>query len=137
MDGGTLTVARRPDQPLVLYFMAAWCTACIPEARALADIYEQYGSKGLQVIAVDVEPDETPQNVVKFRTLIPRATYSWAIDRWGEAAQAFQVRYLDTTVVLDTYGNVVYRDEVPTDYNTLKVVVEKLLTPQQKGGPCC
>ncbi len=39
----------------------------------------------------------------------------------------FKVQALDTTVIIDRNRGIVYRDAVPTDYETLKRELEEVL----------
>lgn len=127
IDGQRFSLAEQRGRPVVLYFMASWCTSCLPEAQALARVYQEYRNRGLQVLAVDVESDDTTTELARFQRLVPNGDYLWAIDTVGDAVRAFQVRALDTTVVIDPEGSVAYRDEVPTPYPTLKQVIEQVL----------
>ncbi len=112
---------------MVVFFMAAWCSPCIYDARALAKLYAEYEGRGLEVLAVDVDPSETEADVRQFREWgVPEARYRWALDPEGNLVRAFKVRALETTVIIDPAGRIVYRDEVSTPYETLKEVVERL-----------
>jgi hypothetical protein len=50
------------------------------------------------------------------------------MDRTSKVTLAYEVRALDTTVIVDRNGWVVYRDEHPTDYETLRAVVAQLVS---------
>ncbi|HZD73737.1 MAG TPA: hypothetical protein VE776_07615 [Actinomycetota bacterium] len=52
-------------------------------------------------------------------------SYAIARDHNGRLTGAFAMRALDTTVIIDTGGRVVYRDEVPTDLATLTRALSK------------
>jgi hypothetical protein len=54
--------------------------------------------------------------------------YAIARDQNGRLAGAFAVRTVDTTVVVNPAGRVVYRDEVSTDLPTLKTALAKAET---------
>ena len=58
-DGSVFDLAQARGNVVVLFFMAAWCTTCIPEARALNALYEEYGDRGLSVLAIDIDPRDT------------------------------------------------------------------------------
>ena len=121
------TLADYRGRPVILFFMAAWCSPCAYEARALARLYAEYGDRGLEVLAVDIDPSEGEADLKRFREwAVPQAGYRWALDPEGALVRAFKVRALDTTVVIDPEGRIVYRDEVSTPYETLKEVVGRL-----------
>jgi peroxiredoxin len=127
VDGRPFTLADYRGRPVILFFMAAWCSPCAYEARALARLYAEYGDRGLEVLAVDIDPSEGEADLKRFREwAVPQAGYRWALDPEGALVRAFKVRALDTTVVIDPEGRIVYRDEVSTPYGTLKEVVGRL-----------
>lgn len=45
LDGRTLHLADFRGRPTVLYFMAYWCSDCIPGAQALGRIYNQFSGR--------------------------------------------------------------------------------------------
>ncbi len=55
-DGSVFDLTHERGNVVVLFFMAAWCTTCIPEARALNALYEEYGDRGLRILAIDIDP---------------------------------------------------------------------------------
>ncbi|CAN5181120.1 hypothetical protein BH24ACT19_BH24ACT19_06090 [soil metagenome] len=77
---------------------------------------------------VSTDPQDTSQNIEDFRRrgeiedVLP-----WAVDQEGEVAAALGVNALETTVILDENGEVVYRDTSSTDYETLQGELEKAL----------
>lgn len=93
----------------------------------MARVHQEYRKRGLAVLAVDVESGDARTELARFQRLVPNGDYLWTIDTAGDAVRAFQVRALDTTVVIDSEGSVAYRDEVPTSYPTLKQVIEQVL----------
>jgi peroxiredoxin len=130
VDGGRFVLSEHRGRAVVVYFMAGWCLSCVPEARALARLYAEYRDRGLEVLAVDAQFDETPADLDRFRRLVgasPPPDYRWAIDRELKVVSALGVRSLDTTIVIDPEGRVAYRDEVPTPYEVLRRVVEGVL----------
>lgn len=127
LDGWTFRLAEWRGQALVLFFMASWCVSCSFEAEMLALLHENLRGRGLDILAVDVDPTARPEHLAAFRESIRGGDYLWALDESARLATAFGVRALDTTVVLDRERRVVYRDERPTRYATLYEVVAPLL----------
>jgi len=106
--------------------MAYWCGTCVPEARALARIHQEYGDR-VVIVALDVDPSSTPARLQQFRTYAGNPSYTWAFDKNGQATQAFRIRSLDTTIIVDAKGHIVYRDEYPTPYDKLKAAISKVV----------
>lgn len=127
VGGGRFALAEQRGKPVALYFMAGWCVTCVPEAQALARLHREYRDRGLQVLLVDVEATETEADLARFQRWVGPAEYAWAIDRTGALVRAFQVRALDSTVLIDRDGRVAWSDGVPTPYETLKRELEKVL----------
>jgi thiol-disulfide isomerase/thioredoxin len=118
----TLTggVFRLPaGRPAIVYFMAAWCSDCQPEAQALGQLQRQVGDHAA-ILAVDADPVDQPAQTRAFFHTAGDPGYAIARDHNGRLAGAFALRALDTTVVIDARGQVVYRDEVPTGLPTLE-----------------
>jgi thiol-disulfide isomerase/thioredoxin len=111
-------------RPAVVYFMAAWCSDCQPEAQALGQLQRQLGDR-VAILAVDVDPSDLESQTRAFFHTAGDPGYAVARDQSGRLAGAFAVRALDTTVVVNPAGRVVYRDEVATDLPTLKTALAK------------
>ncbi len=126
-DGSEFDLARERGNVVVLFFMAAWCTTCIPEARALNALYEEYGDRGLRILAIDIDPRDTETQLARFRRLAGNGRYLWARDLAQNVIRTYGVRALDTTIVIDRTGKVAYTDAFPTGHERLQIVVEALL----------
>jgi peroxiredoxin len=108
-------------KPAVVFFMAGWCTSCYAEAQALARIEQQHGDK-VSILAVSPDPSDSLAAIRRFAEQVG-AEYGFAHDVTGTLAQALGARSLDTTVVVDAAGRVVYRDGHPTDEATLRTAL--------------
>jgi len=124
---GTFTLSEHKGEVVVLYFMASWCGSCVPEARSLATLYEQYKEQGLTVVAINLEPQANKAELSKFRELADNAAYTWAFDTTFAVAQAYQVQTLDATVIIDGSGRIAYQDTMPTPLDTLEAELQKWL----------
>ncbi len=128
INGKRLILSELRGSPTVVWFFAAWCTTCVPEAKALSKIHRNYAGKGVKVVRIDVWPGETMEDLKRFMRASGTIAEDgiWAFDR-GEVAVSYGVRYLDTTFVIDRGGIITYRYEIPTDYSTLSRELEKVL----------
>ncbi len=123
LGGGTFTLSEHRGRPTVVFFMAYWCGTCLAEGRALAKLQAAYGDQ-VQIIAIDVDPSSTPEALAQFKRSAGNGDFFWAFDPGQWVAQTYQVRSLDTTVMVDANGVVVYRDEFPTPYRTLNQALQ-------------
>jgi hypothetical protein len=57
------------------------------------------------------------------------ARYGYVLDGDGALSRAFGVQAMDTTIVVDAAGRIVYRDAVPTDEATLRAAISKAAQP--------
>jgi len=126
-DGSVFDLAQERGNVVVLFFMAAWCTTCIPEARALNALYGEYGDRGLRIVAIDIDPRDTEKQLARFRRLAGNSRHLWARDIEQNVIRTYGVRTLDTTIVIDRTGKVAYTDAFVTGHERLQNVVEALL----------
>jgi peroxiredoxin len=105
-------------KPAAVFFMAGWCGTCIPEAQALAAIDKEFGDR-VAIVAVSADPTDSPAALRRFADAAG-ARYGFVHDNNGALTTAFGVRSLDTTVVVDSEGRIVFRDAGPTDQATLR-----------------
>ncbi len=126
VDGQSVTVPDPKGRPVALFFMAPWCLPCVRGAAMLDDVYKQYRDKGFQVLVIDVDTDDTPQDLARFRQLAGNPAYFWAIDEGQRATSAYRVRSLDATVVIDGRGFVIFRSESLPPEDALRRAVASL-----------
>ena len=127
MGGGKFALADHAGQPTIIMFSAAWCGSCLFEAKNLAQVYTKYKDHGLNIIILDADPGDTDADVQRFRQAVGNPDYVWAFDDNYTLTQAFSVRALDTTVLIDQAGKIVYRDEYPTPLEPLLQAVAAVL----------
>jgi thiol-disulfide isomerase/thioredoxin len=125
LDGNTFALSKQRGKPTAILFMAYWCTRCIPEATALGQLQREYGDR-VSLVALDADPSSTPELLAQFKQAAGNGANIWAFDVSGKVVTTFQVAALDTTLILDREGHLVYRDEYPTPYQTLKNELLKL-----------
>lgn len=126
LGGGEYTLAAFDGKPRVLFAMAYWCTTCLPEARALAQLELDFGDR-ISILALDVDPSSTPTALAQFKAAVGDPDYVWAFDAGQQVTNLYQIAALDTTLILDQNGQVAYRDAYPTNYTTLKTTIDGLL----------
>jgi thiol-disulfide isomerase/thioredoxin len=112
-----------PGKPAVVFFMAPTCYSCLAEVQAVARVHAEYGGR-LEVLGVDIDPQATAAQIQQFAQAA-RAKYGFTVDRDATLVKAFDARALDTTVITDAQGRIVFRDAVPTDEKTLREALKK------------
>ncbi len=76
---------------------------------------------------VATDPEDTPQTIEGFRDRGGINPLPWTIDRSGEVSRASGANALETTVIVDREGEIVYRDATSTDYEDLERELEEVL----------
>lgn len=114
----------RAGTPGALFFFASWCGSCLPEAKALGQLQRDFGSR-VAITAISSDPTDSAATIAEFRRQVGNPPYAFVSDAAGTLATQFAVRALDTTIVYDAKGRVVFRDAAPTDANTLQAAFAK------------
>jgi peroxiredoxin len=127
LDGDTFRLADHRGDVVVMFFMASWCGTCVPEAQALAELYREYGQEGLTVVAINVEPEKKVPELTRFRQLANNGDYFWVFDTAFQVTQLYNVKALDTTIIIDRTGHIAYRDGFPTPKDVLEPEIQKWL----------
>lgn len=101
-------------KPTVVYFIAGWCSSCIPESQALARVEKEKAGR-VNILAVDADPTDPLSSLQNFIHQVGDPGYAFAQDDGGKLVQAFGATALDLTVVMDGSGHVVSRTTAPID----------------------
>ncbi len=124
-DGRTVTIPA--SRPTVLYFMAAWCASCLPEAAAMAELEDEYRDRA-DFVAVDVTPNAPAGDIRRFQAAAGNPEHPYVVDARGELMGRFEVTTLDTTVVIDATGEVLdRRDAQPLSTDQLRAFLDDTL----------
>ncbi|HEX9107921.1 MAG TPA: TlpA disulfide reductase family protein, partial [Longimicrobiales bacterium] len=114
LRGDTLQLESLRGKVVLLNAWATWCEPCRWEMPAIERLYQQYGSKGLVVVAVSQDqapgPDAleggTLQNVASF-VAQNGLTFPVLLDPRGRLQQLYGIVGLPTTFIIDRQGRIV------------------------------
>lgn len=126
LDGGTFTLSEQRGKPVVMFVTASWCTTCFKEAEALAKLYDAYRGR-LDILALDVDPSSTPEELARFKEEVGNPGYVWAFDKGGKVSRSYKIMALGTTIIFNQAGEIVYTDIRSTSYKTLEKQVKLIL----------
>jgi thiol-disulfide isomerase/thioredoxin len=75
VDGRTLAASDLRGRPVVVEFWASWCPFCMRQNPLLQQLYEAYGSRGLQVLtfSIDKDPAKARAYMAEHRYTFPAA----------------------------------------------------------------
>lgn len=99
-------------KPTALFFFSVGCGECAGGAKALASASSGLNSTA-NVLAVDMDPGESPQTIQQFLASINAPGLPAAIDTGAVLSQTYQVAALSTLIVVDPAGHVTYRATDP------------------------
>ncbi len=118
-DGQVLKLADLRGRPVLVNFWATTCPGCIKEMPQLAQLQQEYGPRGLQVIGVAM-PYDRPSDVllVQKKRKLP---YFIALDPEGRVTSAFGgVRLTPTSFLIDPEGRIVFKKIGELDWARLR-----------------
>ena len=129
LDGQSFGLDQQVERgrATAVFVMATWCTTCIGPTKQLGELANAYRERGLDVLVLDVDPKETPADLVRFRDRFKGGDHLWAVDQGSRITLQYQVRALETLIVIDKTGRIVYRDPIPRHQDGLRQLLEGVL----------
>ncbi|GGL35389.1 hypothetical protein GCM10010095_20940 [Streptomyces anthocyanicus] len=100
------------NRPTALFFFSVGCGECATGAKSLAKAGKTLNGKA-GVLAVDMDPAESPQTIRQFLDYIKAPELPAAIDEGATLSQKYKVAALSTLIVVDPSGTVTYRATDP------------------------
>jgi len=117
LDGRVHDLSAMKGRVVVVNFWATWCPPCIEEMPTIQALWERTNERGLDVLAVNVgEPVAAIEAFLN--EFEPKLRFPILLDSDGEAFQAWKVRGLPKTFVVDKRGRLVYEAEGGRDMNS-------------------
>ena len=129
LSGTTFHLAAKLGHVVVLYFMSPTCTSCAQGSRNLAQASLSVKTQGAEVLAIDVNPGDRPTDLgafVQSDGIPASAPIQWGVDPNDTIASAYNVQTLETTVVIDPHGQIVYRSDGSVSPDQLAQIVRNL-----------
>ncbi|MBI4398044.1 MAG: TlpA family protein disulfide reductase [Candidatus Omnitrophica bacterium] len=89
--------------PVLLVFFATWCPPCRREVPELIELEKQYASKGLEIVAINV--DEPLDTVQKFAAQ-QGINYTVVLDPGARVTEMYHVQGIPMNILFDQEGHV-------------------------------
>jgi peroxiredoxin len=102
-DGETVRLSAYRGKVLLVDFWASWCPPCKASFPALDALYREYESRGVEVLAVNV--DERRQDADGFLKDHPHQM-TVVFDPKGASPTAFDVKGMPSSFVIDKSGHI-------------------------------
>jgi len=128
MDEENVKFSDYRGKVVLLNFWATWCPPCVREMPSMERLQQQVGKDSFRVVAVNQM--ESPDDVFAFTGQIELdPTFEILFDRVSKVSQAYAVRGLPTTYLIDKKGNIRYRAVGGREFDHAEVVriIEQLL----------
>ncbi|MCL4437064.1 MAG: TlpA family protein disulfide reductase [Thaumarchaeota archaeon] len=125
IDGGKVVLSSFRGQVVVVNFMGTWCQACVWEAGRLVGVYNTYSNRGLKMLSISVEPDNSTAKVREFRSKYCTG-WQFILDNKG-LVTLYKAENLPTTYVIDRSGYIVYGHVGIIDTQELSSEINRLL----------
>lgn len=131
LQGKTLTLSDFKGKPVIVNLWATWCGPCQREMPSLDELQSQLGDK---IAVVAISEDLAGAKVVEpFLAKLDFKSLKTYLDPKNNAGQAFDVRGLPTSLVIDKQGKVVGVVEGEAKWGSAKM--RSALQPFLGGEP--
>lgn len=116
-----------PDSRLTIVLSGlAGCSTCGIEAQHLSRLQDEYGPDTLHVVFVDIYNYGGPDALAWFARVLDAQNLTWAIDEDGAFKETYMVD-VDSTLIMDRAGHILYRDDKVTSYEELREQIDRAL----------
>ena len=127
-DGQPFTLSGQQGKVTVINFWASWCNTCPGEAPILNALWNDYQPKGVAMIGI-AHLDNRGDSLGFISQYTMR--YPAAPDDGNHASDAYHIRQVPETYVIDQHGQVAYAVHGPLDANSallMRAKIDQLLT---------
>lgn len=101
LDGQTVKLSALRGKPVLVNFWATWCPPCRAEMPYLQQVHEKWTTKGLVLLAIDLEEDT--ETIRKFMTEL-NLSMTVPLDTDGRVGKAYGITGIPETFLIDKDG---------------------------------
>jgi thiol-disulfide isomerase/thioredoxin len=130
LDGGHHSLGDYRGKVVVINFWASWCVPCLREMPSLQRLAEKFSDRPFEIVTINVAE---PRNVVAASRERMKLDCTILLDPEKATMNAWGVKVLPTSYLLDPEGRIRYQAVGPVDWETDAVynAVEALLPPAE------
>ena len=94
------------ERAVFLNFWATWCPPCREEMPTMERAYRDYQPRGLEILAVSIDAGTETAVAAKVRAFFAefRLTFPAVLDSQGDVVNAYRLRGLPTSFLIDRQG---------------------------------
>jgi thiol-disulfide isomerase/thioredoxin len=125
-------ISPEPRGATLLVFWGSWCMPCIHEVPEIKEVGRFYGKRGLRVVSVALSLHEDTLEKVAQAASAHGIDYEILFDKDDAARQAFGIKSVPTSLLIDASGVVRWRgNTLPSDINER---IKAALGPGEASG---
>ena len=127
IDGGTVQLSNLRGNVVYVDFWATWCPPCRESFPWMESMYQRYQDFGLQIVAISLDQKrDLIENFLKDH----KASFTISQDKEGGIAEAFKVKGMPSSYLVDRKGNIRLRHAGfnDSDKAELESQIKQLLT---------
>lgn len=119
-NGDNVKLSDYRGKKVILNFWATWCPPCRAEMPHMQEFHENNADGDVVILAVNLTAQDNGEEAI--RSFIDEfgLTFSIPMDETGSAAQAYQIRTVPTTYILNTKGEIAQKIVGPMDEQIMK-----------------
>jgi thiol-disulfide isomerase/thioredoxin len=108
VEGNQVSLSQFKGKPVVIGYFATWCAPCQIEANRIKQIDDETDGNKFVVYQIGIDGRENIDDLKEFKSGF--GNDDWVVGFGLDSAEQYNVRTLDTTLIIDENGNIVYRD---------------------------
>jgi len=105
LGGEKLRLSDYAGKPVFLNLFATWCPPCRAEMPSMQKLYERAAGDGLVMLAVSAEDRDVVEKFVRDNGF----TFTVGVDPDRSVMDAYRVRAIPATFLIDRHGTIVYQ----------------------------
>ena len=130
--GKTHTLADYKGKVIFLNFWATWCPPCRAEMPDIQKLYErspQEGEKAVVVLGVAAPKLGSEKDKDGIKAFMEKNDYTYPVlmDRGGKLFEAYGIRAIPTTYLIDRNGNIIGRVQGALSAESIERIVQEVL----------
>ncbi|MDP3921103.1 MAG: TlpA disulfide reductase family protein [Candidatus Omnitrophota bacterium] len=109
LAGNSHTLGKYHGRPLILYFWASWCPACMRDLEAIKKVYPDVKAQGVGFLSVSLDSNRKRLEAFVGKRNIPYPVLHDGKKWDSEMVELFKVQGTPTFVIIDGYGKIIHQ----------------------------